>query len=353
MKHVNARALIDAATDAFVGAGVGADEARTIAEGLTEANLFGHDSHGIGLVPRYLDNMRLGLAVPGQRVEIVADHSALVSLDGHRGFGQVIGAQAMDIAIERARAHGVCIVGLHKAHHIARIGRWAEQCANAGLASVHFVNVLSTPLVAPFRGTDARLATNPFCVGVPHAPHPIVLDYATSMVAQGKVRVAFEADKEMEAGLLLDADGKPTRDPSVMFSDKLGALLPFGQHKGYALAVMCEILGGALSGGKVQDQLFEPSPMINNMLSVVFAPDKLTTREKLASQITSLAVWLRASPRAKSDEPILMPGEPERITAAERERDGIPLAPGTCDALVEAGKRVGSNAFERILRAGR
>jgi uncharacterized oxidoreductase len=134
-----------------------------------------------------------------------------------------------------------------------------------------------------------------------------------------------------------------------MFSEKMGAMLPFALHKGYALAVMCEILGGALSGGKVQDQLFEPSPMINNMLSIVFAPDKLTSRDELEAQITSLAVWLRGSPRAKDDEPILMPGEPERITAALRERDGVPLSPGTCKALVEAGKRVGSDAFAQLL----
>ena len=350
MKHVDARALIDAAADAFVAAGVAAEEARTVAEGLTEANLFGHDSHGIGLVPRYLNNLRLGLVRPGQEVEIVADHGALVGMNGHRGFGQTIGGQATAIAIERAQQHGVCIAGLHNAHHIARIGRWAEQCARANLASIHFVNVLSSPLGAPHRGTDARLAPNPFCVGVPHSPHPIVLDYATSMVAQGKVRVAYEAGKKMDEGLLLDEKGRPTRDPAVMFSEKMGAMLPFALHKGYALAVMCEILGGALSGGKVQDQLFEPSPMINNMLSVVFVPDKLTTRAKLASQIRSLAVWLRGSPRAKSDEPILMPGEPERITAAERERDGIPLSPGTCKALIEAGRKAGSDAFERILQ---
>lgn len=349
MKYVDASALIDAATHALVAGGVGADEARTVAEGLTEANLFGHDSHGIGLVPRYLDNLRLGLVVPGQHVKVVADHGALVSMDGQKGFGQTIGEEATSIAIERARAHGVCVAGLHNAHHIARIGRWAEQCAREGLASIHFVNVLAAPLVAPHRGTDARLATNPFCVGVPHEPEPIVLDYATSMVAQGKVRVAYEAGKPMDEGLLLDGEGRPTRDPAVMFTGKLGAMLPFAQHKGYALAVMCEILGGALSGGKVQDQRFDPSPMINNMLSVVFVPDMLVTREALAAQVESLARWLRGSPRAKEEEPVLMPGEPERITAAERGRVGIPLPPGTCSALIEAGKRVGSDAFARIL----
>jgi uncharacterized oxidoreductase len=349
MKRVAAPALTDAAAAAFAAAGCEPPEARAIAENLVEANLFGHDSHGIGLVPRYLDNVRLSLAVPNERARIVADHGALVSIDGRRGFGQSIGAQAMDIVIERARAHGVCVAGVHNAHHLARIGRWAEQCAVAGFASVHFVNVLSTPLVAPWRGTDARLATNPFCVGVPHAPFPLVLDYATSMVAQGKVRVAHEAGVAMDEGLLLDGEGRPTRDPGVMFRERMGAMLPFGQHKGFALAVMCEVLGGALSGGRVQDRLHDPSPMINNMLSIVFAPDRLTSREELAAQVGSLARWLRESPLARDDEPVLLPGEKERLTARERMRDGIPLAPSTCEALRTSGRRAGSDAFERLL----
>lgn len=345
---IDAAALAQAVAAAFSAAGCATDEAATIADGLVEANLFGHDSHGVGLVPLYLANLSQGLVAPGRTVRVVADHGALVGVDGERGFGQAIGEQAMAIAIERARSSGVCILGLANAHHLARIGRWGEQCAVAGFASVHFVNVLSTPLVAPHGGIDARLATNPFCVAVPHAPHPLVLDYATSMVAMGKVRVALDAGVPMAEGLLLDAQGRPTTDPAVMFSEPIGALLPFADHKGFALAVMCELLGGALSGGSVQDRHPEPNPMINNMLSIVFAPDRLASRAHFDEQVGRLAAWLRGSARNDAVDGIHLPGEPERATAWRRRRDGIPLPRRTLDALAAAARDVGCDSFDRI-----
>jgi len=325
----------------FAAAGCPAGEAGQIASGLVQANLFGHDSHGVGLVPTYVSNLRQGLARAGMSVRIVSDHGAIVGLDGQRGFGQAIGEEAMAIAIERAQTTGLCLMGLANSHHLARIGQWAEQCAAAGLASIHFVNVLAQPLVAPWGGIDARLATNPFCVGVPHAPHPLVLDFATSTVAFGKVHVAHEAGRSMADGLLLDAQGRPTNDPSVMFADPMGALLPFGRHKGFALAVMCELLGGALSGGKVQDHHPDPSPMINNMLSIVFVPDRLCSRDALADEVARLAGWLRASRPAPDAAGILLPGEPERATAALRARDGIPLPRRTREALAACGLALG------------
>ena len=346
--RVEVEALREAVAATFAAAGCAPDEAGRIAHGLVEANLFGHDSHGVGLVPRYLDNLREGLAQAGRHVRVVHDGGALVGMDGDRGFGQVIGEEAMRVAIERATVHGVCVAGLANSHHLARIGRWAEQCADAGLASVHFVNVLSTPLVAPWGGRDARLATNPFCVAVPHTPHPMVLDFATSMIAFGKVQVARDAQMAMAEGRLLDANGEPTRDPAVMFGDPAGALLPFGEHKGFALAVMCEILGGALSGGRVQDRAPTPSPMINNMLSIVFVPDRFASRDAIAAQIESLARYVRASPHA-SDADIVLPGEPERATALERSERGIPLPRTTRDALAAAGIRAGSDALQRVL----
>lgn len=351
--RIDAASLTEAATATFAAAGCARNEASTVAHALVEANVFGHDSHGIGLLPRYIDNLRLGLARAGQAVRIVADHGALVGIDGGRGFGQVLGEQAMEIAIDRARATGVCVAGLANAHHLARIGRWAEQCAAAGFASVHFVNVLSRPLVAPWGGTDARLATDPFCVGVPHEPHPLILDFATSTVALGKVDVALAAGRRMSEGLLIDAAGRPTVDPAVMFTEPVGALLPFGQHKGFALAVMCEILGGALSGGQVQHEHPGPNPMLNNMLSIVFAPDKLVTREALARQVGELASWLRGSPLAPGASAIFLPGEPERVAAAERLRDGIPLPRRTLDALSACARSVGVDAFDlAALRPG-
>ena len=191
--QVDPAVLSAAGAAAFAAAGCSSGEAATVAHALVEANLFGHDSHGIGLLPRYVANLQQGIARAGQSVRIVADHGALIGLDGGCGFGQVLGEQAMALAIERARAGGVCVVGLANAHHLARIGRWAELCAAEGFASVHFVNVLSRPLVAPWGGSDARLATDPFCVGVPHEPHPLILDFATSMAAMGKADVALAA----------------------------------------------------------------------------------------------------------------------------------------------------------------
>ena len=344
--RIDAGALSAAAAATFAAAGCAAGEARQVAHALVEANLFGHDSHGIGLLPRYVDNLRRGIARAGQAVRIVADHGALIGMDGGCGFGQVLGEQAMALAIGRARAHGVCVAGLANAHHLARIGRWAELCAAEGFASVHFVNVLSRPLVAPWGGTDARLATDPFCVGVPHEPHPLVLDFATSMAAVGKADVALAAGKRMAEGLLIDAAGQPTTDPAVMFAEPQGALLPFGQHKGFALAVMCELLGGALSGGQVQHCNPPHNPMRNNMLSIVFAPDKLATRQALQRQIAELAAWLRGSPLAPGASGIHLPGEPERIAAAERGRDGIALPRRTLEALRRCAQALGVGAFD-------
>ncbi|MEO5765804.1 MAG: malate/lactate/ureidoglycolate dehydrogenase [Casimicrobiaceae bacterium] len=325
----------------FGAAGCSGAEATVIASGLVQANLFGHDSHGVVMTRVYLDNIVKGLAVPGRTLAVVTDAGALVGADGQRGFGQSIGVAAMELAIGRARQTGSCILGLSNTHHLGRIGGFAEQCADAGFASVHFVNVLSTPLVAPWGGADARLATNPFCVGVPHAPHPIVLDYATSIVAMGKARVAVDAGRRLPPGHLLDANGQPTDDPAVMFAEPFGALLPFAQHKGYALAVMCELLGGALSGGRVQDHHPRPSPMINNMLSIVFAPDRLCTREAFAGHVARLTAWLRASPPARPGAQILLPGEPERATARERSAAGVPLPAPTRAALAACARRLG------------
>jgi len=324
----------------FVSAGCSAREASQIARALVGANLYGHDSHGVQMAPLYVANLRAGLAMPGQSPRIVADHGAIVGLDGQRGFGPSIGETAMSIAIERASAHGCCMFGLSNTHHLGRIGQWAEQCAEARLASMHFVSVLSTPLVTPWGCSDARLGTNPFCVGVPHEPHPLILDYATSKVALGKVRVAQDRGERMASGVLIDAAGEPTDDPSVMFQDPIGALLPFGEHKGFALAVMCELLGGALSGGSVQHQHPRPNPMINNMLSLVFVPDKLTSREALAQQVERLSAWLKASPASQGSS-ILLPGESERIMARERERNGIPLARRTREALGACARDLG------------
>jgi uncharacterized oxidoreductase len=156
----------------------------------------------------------------------------------------------MELAIERARQHGVVIIGLRNSHHLGRVGHWAEQAIAAGLASIHFTNVVSRPLVAPHGGAQGRFGTNPFTVGLPRrdAP-PILLDFASSAIAVGKVRVAYNRKGQAPAGTLLDHAGQPTTNPAVMYEEPVGALLTAAGHKGYALAMVCDLLGSALFGG--------------------------------------------------------------------------------------------------------
>ena len=150
-----------------------------------------------------------------------------------------------------------------------------------------------------------------------------------------------EAEKQLAPGLLLDGQGKPTTDPAVMFEDPVGALLPFGEHKGYALAFMCELLGGALSGGMVQDHAPIDNPLINNMFSIIFDPYKLTSKEKFDKQVANLMDWLKASPPMKEDQPVKFPGDPEQTTRTKRSEEGIPLAPGSLQALLDCAENVG------------
>ena len=338
--RVSAQRLADWGVQVFRALGSPPAEAAQVAHGLVNANLLGHDSHGIGLAPTYVENVRAGHAVPGQSLRVVTDAGALVTLNGGKGFGQAMGEAAMTVAIERARQHGSAVVGLFDTHHLGRIGQWGEQCASAGLVSVHFVNVRSRPIVAPWGGSDARVSTNPFCVAVPHAPHALVLDYATASIALGKTRVAVDERRMLADGLLLDRRGLPTNDPNVMWGETIGAILPFAEHKGWALSVMCELLGGALSGGHVQDGA-SIHPMLNSMLTLVFDPVRLGTAATLPDEVRRLADWVRASPPMAGRGPIQLPGEPERRVAQIRGRDGIPMPRRTLDSLAATAKSLG------------
>ncbi len=219
------------------GFGSAPDEVEAVASNLIDANLMGHDSHGIGMLPRYAAAYLQGGLKPNTHVRVELDGGALLRLDGGAGFGQVIGREAMALGIERARAQGSCIVALGNSHHLGRIGAWAEQAADAGLVSMHFVNVISRAIVAPFGGSDARFGTNPFCAGVPFQDRePVILDFATSVIAQGKTRVAMNKGEQVPPDHLIDDQGRPTLEPRFTVVPPFGALLTIGAHKGYGLA---------------------------------------------------------------------------------------------------------------------
>src|SRR5438093_58595 len=239
------------AIEALVAAG-GSEprEAKLVADNLVTANLTGHDSHGVGMIPRYIDALLEGGLEANRHPAATLDAGALLALDGRKGYGQAIGLEAMRMAIERAKQHGCCVMALGNTHHLGRIGHWAELAVQEGLVSIHFVNVISHARVAPYGGRDARFGTNPCCIGVPlPGGPPFILDYATSAVAQGKLRVAYNKREKVPPGRLIDNQGNPTDDPRYAVVPPFGAMLPFGEHKGYGMALACELLGGALSGG--------------------------------------------------------------------------------------------------------
>lgn len=345
-------AALRATTERIVhAAGSTPEEASTVAHNLVLANLSGHDSHGVGMLPRYVDAVLEGGLQPNARVAVQLDTGSLLVLDGQRGYGQSVGEQAMQLGIERARAHGSCIMTLAQAHHLGRIGHWAEMAVDAGLVSLHFVNVMAQPAVAPWGGADGRFGTNPCCIGIPVAGHePFVLDFATSRVAQGKMRVAHNEGRRVGEGYLIDPDGRPTTDPGVVVvpqapgarGNLFGALLTFGEHKGYGLAAACELLGGALTGGGTWHGAHDGRRAVyNGMLTILIDPERLGTRAVFERETAAFVDWLQQAPAAPGTDAVQVAGEPERRQRQRREQHGIRVDAGTWAEIGQAATKVG------------
>lgn len=331
----------------LAAAGSAPPEAEQVAANLVLANLSGHDSHGVGMLPRYVYAVAEGGLVPNASVKINLDAGAMLALDGQHGYGQIVGVQAMELGIARAKQHGSCILSLASAHHLGRIGHFAEMAVAQGLVAMHFVNVLSRPVVAPWGGSDGRFGTNPCCIGVPLAgAEPFILDFATSRVAQGKMRVAYYKRERVPPGHLIDEHGAPTDDPGVVVVPQsnglFGALMTFGEHKGYGMAVACELLGGALTGGGTWHRPADTArTVLNGMLVVLIDPAKLGTQASFEQEAKAFIDWLRQSPPGAGCDAVQIAGEPERKARATREREGIWLDDATWNEIVEAGRKVG------------
>ena len=266
-----------ALTSLIVGRmGSNAEETEEVADHLVRANLSGHDSHGVGMLPAYVRLLQDGLLVPNQTPHTVLDAGALLVIDARRGFGQRMTADAVRRAIGRARDLGACVLALRNASHVGRIGTYGELAARAGCAFTAFVNVADgRDIQAPWACAEPRLGTNPFCAAVPGPDGPsLLLDMATTTIAAGKARVAYNKGAPVPDDCLIDAEGKPTNDPAGFIRDRTGAMLSFGRHKGSGLAVMCEIMAGAIGGGQRVDQPVAGG-ILNSMLATVIDLSRL------------------------------------------------------------------------------
>ncbi len=342
---IDHRKLYDLVLRIFTAAGSEPAEAGIVAGHLVEANLRGHDSHGVGIIPTYLRNLADGSVIANRRGRLVKEEGAIIVYDGERGYGQVVAGEAIALGIAKAEQQGLAAVALRNAYHIGRVGAYGEQCAAAGLVSLHFVNVTGhEPHVAPFRGRDARLGTNPICIALPAAEpgRPAILDMATSKVALGKLRVARNEGRRMPPDCVLDARGEPSDDPQVLFNDPIGALLPFGEHKGYAFSLICDLLAGAIAGGgTLRPENQTQDTITNAMLAFILDPNRIGSSDWIKEEIATMTAYVTASPPRKEGEPVLIPGDPERLTRARRLAGGLPIDPVTWAEILDAARSLG------------
>ena len=299
-------------------------EATEVADHLVRANLAGHDSHGVGMLPTYVRLLGDGLLVPNQTAEIVLDAGALLVVDAKRGYGQRMAADAVRRAIAKARDFGACVLAFRNASHIGRIGTYAELATSQGCAFTAFVNVADHHDVqATYGAAEPRLGTNPFCTAVPGPDgKPVLLDMATTTIAAGKARVAYNKGVPVPDGCLIDADGAPTNDPAGFIRDHTGALKAFGLHKGSGLAVMCEIMATAVAGGQGAHQPAKGG-VLNSMLAIVIDLSKIGDASTIAATAGATRAHVKSARPAPGVAEVLTPGEPERLSAALRTKNGI------------------------------
>ena len=360
--RVDVNYAIELITDIFKAKSCNNYEAKTIAERLCGSNLKGHDSHGIVRVPRYVLWMEWGWVFPNIKPELIVDSGALALIDAKQGFGQVAGEFAVDEGIKRAKLHGVSVVGLKNSGHLGRIGDWSERAADAGLVSLHFVNVRGSLLVAPFGGSDRRGSTSPLSIGVPSKDTDhIILDMATSTVAEGKVMVAQKGGKPLPAGALIDSNGNLTINPEVMYGkisenevpnseSGTGAITAFGLHKGSGINFMMEILGGALTGSGVSAGIDdkEKRKFANGMLSLYVKVDNMVNFEYFLNEVRSYADFVRSSPPANKNEKVLIPGDKEISTYKDRLANGLPVAPIVWQNIKQTAKDLNVPNLDRF-----
>jgi LDH2 family malate/lactate/ureidoglycolate dehydrogenase len=332
-------------TDVFRAAGVLDEDAAGIAESLVEANLRGHDSHGVVRVWDYLRQLEKGELVAAAELRVLAETAAMLAVDAQLGFGQVQMRRLIDRLVPKARELGTATATVVNCGHVGRLGEWVERIAVMGLAGLMAVNdngVLQC--VAPPGGISPRISTNPIAIGVPTGGEPLVLDISTSTVANGKIKVAYLAGNQCPPGWLLDHAGNPTTDPAVRFKDPRGTIFPMGGeadgYKGFGLGFLLDILVGGLSGGFCPPAPPD-APGTNNVLLIVWEPARFAGMEHFIREADKLIGYARETPRKSGVDAIRLPGDRSGAIKAERLRNGITLDSKTWKRMRDAAAELG------------
>lgn len=320
----------------LIAAGASDANATIVADHLADANMTGHDSHGFIRIPQYVADIKEGRRDPAGVPEVVATSGATVRVDGHRSFGQVVAEFAADQAISLAQEHGIGLATMGSLGHAGRIGSYGERAARAGCASIMFTGLLgeASNIVAPYGGAAARISTNPVCVAFPYKENsPVLLDFATSIGAEGKLRVYRARGHALPDEWVLDAQGAPSRDPNDFYSG--GAVLPLGGlhggHKGYALGFIAAVLGGIV--GEVGRPEAQPGEYTSGSTIIAIDASVLGAPDGLRSSVEGLIAYLKDTPLLPDHSEILFPGEKEAKTRQERLRDGVDVEQATWDQI--------------------
>ena len=345
MPTLTEQTLREFATSLLQSGGAGESEARIVAESLVQANLRGHDSHGVMRIPFYVGTIKAGTLRPGATLIVERETPGALVCDGGWGFGQVLSHDLTRRLMRKATETGIACGTLRRSAHIGRLGEYAEIAAAEGLATIICANTHgAAQRVAPVGGKRPRLGTNPLCIGVPGGQEgPFILDFGTSATAEGKVRVKKIAGQPVPLGWIIDSEGRPTTDPNALYGDPPGSILPMGgdqAYKGFGLAFMIEMLCGGLAGGQCSYPN-PPPPVGNCALFLVIAPQQMAGTDHLACEVRQLEEYVRNVPRIDGVSEILLPGDPERRMLAQRRASGIPLDDGNWAALLKLAEELG------------
>lgn len=315
-------------------------KARLVAHSLVTSNLRAVDSHGIQLLPFYLDQISRGNMNIGGEGRVVSELGAAVVYDGENAIGQVVAHRCCEHAVRVAGANGAAVVSARESNHFGAAAFWAQRMSAAGFLGIVMCN--ASPLVAPWQGRDPRVGTNPICMAVP-GERVWLLDMATTTVAAGRIfKAGINNQPEIPAGWAMDSEGVPTTDTQTALK---GLLMPLGGYKGSGLAMMVEILCSVLSGGAMSTQLggirIQGRPARVGQLFVAIDVSRFLPIMEFEARMKELAAMMKSSAPAKGYDEVLMAGEPEWRAEGIRRREGVPVTEGTWRSLVELADRHG------------
>jgi uncharacterized oxidoreductase len=329
----------------LVSVDVSEPEARAVIGELVSADMAGHPSHGIMRLIQYMRFIEAGMVKPGARLTIVSESAGVDVVDGQCGFGQYLMRELLTIAYPKARSHGTYTAFGRHFNHIGRLGSYAEDAARNGFLAMMMVNVNGIPRVAPYGASEPRLGTNPICIAMPNGDTPIMVDTATCVTAEGKVRIAMQNNQTVPDGQIIDKAGNPTNDPAEFYTDPTGSILPMGGpvgYKGSGLAIMVEMMCGILSGAGFgrHDVALGTNAVWLNLVDL----DKVIDPDSYKEQVERFIAFIKsARPMSNVDE-VLLPGEPERRRAESAKAHGIPILGGTWQQLLDLAEQHGVTA---------